>query len=383
MVASCTTFDSDPPPADAAVEEASAADAPVGSEGGPDGEQPVDGGRLPALQPVCPAPAGGTGSPAAWQLRKLFVAPASAKMFPFAIATDATHVTWLAQVATSANPNPYDGVGEADVLRVPKDGAGVAVTLAHGQRFARALALDGIYAYWVAHVGNVPTLLRVERDCAVGCAAPQAVMVFPASDPIARLARATPGILFATSDGGKLFRIDVDAPAPELVFAAADNAGLAVTSASAYVSANNLNAVARAPVVGGAGSVLAVVPAPEVDGGVKGLVPIATDCNSLWAVREHSMPQVLVLPLSNPAMSFKYLTSRLTIGAFDLVADAKYLYSGAANAGGLFVIDKTTGANSHLAGTNVWRIAVDDDGVYFGEHDPNTDTGTITMLVKN
>ena len=72
----------------------------------------------------------------------------------------------------------------------------------------------------------------------------------------------------------------------------------------------------------------------------------------------------------------------MTIGAFDLAADAKYVYSGAANSGGVFVIDKSSGASSHLAGTNVWRIAVDADGVYFGEHDQNTDTGALYMLVK-
>ena len=68
----------------------------------------------------------------------------------------------------------------------------------------------------------------------------------------------------------------------------------------------------------------------------------------------------------------------------DLGADARYVYAAALNTGGIFALQKTSMATAHPYTGNVWNLAVDDDGVYFGEHDPSAagGAGTIYMLVK-
>ena len=382
MMASCTTFDTEPPVADASSDATASDGPPIGPDGSPpDVDAAPPDPPPPALEPTCPAPPGGIDKPTAWQKRSLFVPPAGGpKMFPFAIATDATHVTWATQIEAPGALNPYDGVGDGMIMRVPKDGSGTPVILATSQRFTRALALDGIFAYWVTYgEDNYARLMRTPRGCVVSCGPPEERGMFPRGNRIDRIKRAVDGVLFAISDSGNLFRIDVTSTTPTLVYAAAGNAGLAVTTSAAYASAMDWPAVGKAPVAGGAGADL-FRPAPD-DAGPVGVVPIATDCASLWMVRESTPPIVLEYALgSSPSRTT--LPMALPIGAFDLAADDRWLYFGAANAGGLYLVEKMTGTSNLLQGGNVWRIAVDRDGVYYGEHDRNSGTGNLYMLVK-
>lgn len=59
--------------------------------------------------------------------------------------------------------------------------------------------------------------------------------------------------------------------------------------------------------------------------------------------------------------------------------DARFLWIAVANAGGVYAYDKPTVDISLLRKGNVFALAVDDDGVYWGDHDG---TGTLRMLVK-
>jgi hypothetical protein len=383
---SCTTFGSDPHPDPDATTEASTPgdDGAPSPETGTDGA-PRDGGPFGALSPVCPAPSGGTMMPDKWKPRALFVPAAGAlRRYPFSIATDATHVTWVAQVGTvddgGPDTDPYNGIGLGDVLRVAKTG-GPATTLARGQRFARALALDGDHAYWATfETDGLPRLVRQRRDadCALGCP-PEPVTTFPAGPPIVRLLRAVPGVLFALAENGDLFRYELGTIGPERVLTSAPFPALALTDQEAYLAAEK-SASVRHTSVGKKLTTNPLFDIAAVDGGPLGVGPIATDCASLWMVQQVSPPRLLRCPIATPGMVTS-LSAPLTIAPFDLAADSRFVYSAAPNAGGVFAIDKLSGVGVLLQGANVFQIAVDGDGVYFGEHD-RKGTGKITMFVK-
>ncbi len=382
--ASCTTFDTenDPTP-DAASDTSTDGDGAAPDAAGD--AEPLDGGSMPALTAVCPPPSGGVKPAESWEKRPLYM-PSVARMYPFAIATDATHVTWVAQLGTAADSGlpdnaPYNGIGEGHILRVPKQG-GKTVTLARAQRYARSLALDGDHAYWAIYdTDNVARLVRQRRDadCDAGCAAPELVTSFPPGSPIVTLRRAAPGVLFALRENGPLFRFVVGSLAPEPVLTSGDYPALTVTDKEAFLSAGTVAEVGRAGLTSGAPN-QPLVAIPPLDGGPVGVAPIATDCTSLWMIRELSQPQVLKVSIAD-ASSLVTLANRLTINAFDLAADSRFVYAASPNAGGVFAIDKNNGASVLLRPGNVFRLAVDSEGIYFGEHD-RSGAGALIMIVK-
>jgi hypothetical protein len=329
------------------------------------------------LRPPCPPPAGGTTLPTTWDKRTLY-SPAG-RMYPFAIATDATHVTWVAQPGVTDggdDTEPYNGNASAVILRVSKLGNAPPVVLARDQPRVKALVLEGDSVYWTTFANGIPTLVRLPRDadCAAGCATPEVVAPLSGGYPVSRLVRAAPGILFGMGDTGKLFRIELGS-LPTVVIET--GAYPAMTATATHVFAAGLESarvqrstLGRPPMVDDP-----YLDIPE--GGPVGVGPIATDCTSLWMVRgtELLRHELAVTPRTlTPFADFG-------TGLFDLATDAKYVYGGAPNAAGVFVIDRVSSGLSQLYAGNVFGLAVDDDGVYFGEHG-GAGAGTITMLVK-
>jgi hypothetical protein len=387
VVASCATFGGEDPLPDGGVDEASTSDAGPDDSGrdASDGSAP-DGSGLPALAAPCPPASGGAGLPGQWQQRVLYTP--SVRMYPFDMATDATHVTWLAHVGTNyggPDTEAYNGSGMAVLLRAPKDGNGPAVTLARDQPSARALVLDGDYAYFTTDSSGSKRLVRQRRDadCSVDCAEPTPVMTFPPGVKIDKLVRPEPGLLFAIGEAGQVFRVKLGDVSPTRVSTSGTYPSLTATTTDVYASAGLSPDVVKVPVSGGA-PVEPYLSFPPADGGPPGVVPIATDCTALWMVREFAQPQIYRHDLAS-AGSLTPVGGTLDVNAFDLAVDTRFLYVASPNAGGIALVEKSSGNRIGIYNGNVHRVAVDDDGVYFGEHGPQATTpkpGTMIMLVK-
>jgi hypothetical protein len=385
--ASCASFGAEPP------QEASPAEA--GSDGALPAEASTDGG-LDATSDgagprgACPPPAGGATAPTSWARRTIFASDAGVgRSYPFAIAPDATHVTWVAQLGLldgGPDTEPYNGHGTAVVLRAPKAGGGPFAVLARDQARAMALAVDGDFAYWGAGAAGAPEGLFQQRtsvDCGAGaCAVPPVkIATFPDGVEITRLRRAGPGLLVALAGDGRTFRIAVGSDPVEL-FKTGTYPAVALTDTHVYGSAAALPSVVRAELSSGAVSAPYVGLSP-VDGGDLGGALLATDCSALWMVRKQPGAWSLQRHDLGAATPFVPVAS-LAAGPFDLAADARHVFAAVPNGGGVYAYELSGAATSVsvLYAGNVFALAVDDDGVYFGEHDQvRVTAGEISMLV--
>jgi uncharacterized protein YuzE len=146
---------------------------------------------------------------------------------------------------------------------------------------------------------------------------------------------------------------------------------MTATDDGAYVTSRSYGGVGR--VASGGGVTPLYVAAP--DGGLAGL---ATDCSDLWGRSAESAPPVTMtrFPATGQPTAGGTLPMQLY---FDTKADAAYVYLAAANVGGVYAYDKNNGTTTPLYAGNVFALAVDADGVYWGEHGGS---GALYMLVK-
>lgn len=393
FAASCSSF--------GAESDESVADATAGPRDGeaPDSESGRDGASTDGasgdagadLRLPCPPAWGGTTLATAWEKRTIYEPPIDGGadagrvwMYPFAIATDSSHVTWLAQLGVPGSADdtePYNGNADAIVLRAPKQ-PGAPVVLARGQHRAVALALDGDFVYWVTwDVDDIGRMFRQPRDanCDVSCT-PELVTTFSAR--IVRLVRAAPGIFFAVGGGGQTFRFQLGTW-PTLVTSTGNYPSIAATSDHVFASAMTVARVTRASVLDAAAVDDPYLAVPALDAsGYVGVGPTATDCASLWMVKSTNGVEELYRHDFASAGSFTKLTA-IGGGTPGIAADEKYVYGAQWNAGGVLVVEKISGGSATVYAGNVWTVAVDDEGIYFGEHAPRAPaTGTLYMRVK-
>ena len=379
--ASCSSFTEEEGPTTPNEAGAEGSDAPPIDmpDGGDAGEGRL---RLP-----CPPAKAGTAQPTAWVKRTLFAPPVGGqRMYPFVIATDSSHVTWLAQLGTvptgGSDRDPYNGNGKTVVMRARKDGTGQATLLADDQESATALVLDGTSVYWATHDSGTSTLRTQSRDftCGSPCQAPTTLLKFKIGERIIRLVRPAPGVLFALAENGKVYRIQIGSGAG-LVLSTANLPAITATDKQVYASALEDNRVQMVP-IGIPMPPISSSVLPREGGAGVGVAPIATDCTTLWMSREYSNGKhILGAPLAALGTPSK-LAEVGDLVVFDIAADARFVYVAAANAGGVFAIDKLSQISEQPYEGNVFRLAVDDDGVYFGEHAVDKSPGSITMLVK-
>jgi len=386
--AACAAFSEDTASPPVAVDPDGAADGAADASDAMPFDAPADASAPDVdeskLRMLCPPANGGTTLATAWITRTLFAPPKGERMYPFAIASDSTHVTWLAQVGTSdggADTVPYNGGGSAVVMRMGKAGLGKPAVLAHDQMRATALALDGAKVYWTTYEGNRSTLRAQRRDIACGavCPEPETILTFDPNVRIVRLIRPASKVLFALAESGQVYRVGLGTAA-QYIFQSGTYPAITATANHVYTSAGLSPNLERVQVDG-----LLPEPTyytfPPVAGGGVGVSPIATDCTTLWMVRGYPDGRHIVgRELLSGTVS--QLTILGQVDAYDLAADARYVYTAAANGGGIYAVDTTTKITEHPYSGNVFGLAVDDDGVYFGEHDPNGGAGTIKMLVK-
>lgn len=373
-VASCSSFDEEPPA------EAGSLDEAGGAEGGTDATSEAEGSTSPPLTCV----KGTTKATDALSVRPLYLP--SSEGFPYGLSTDATHVTWLEQPSADAAFDASFGNAPARVLRIAKnpDASAAPVELARNQPGATAIQVDGSYAYWTTWGGSGSTakMLRVPINTACGttCPEPEPVATFPANIRVVRIVRFKPGVFVAQGEAGDVFYVEPGQPVSRM-FATGTFPGIAVTSAHLYASSE----------LGGANvvrSTLAAKPSvepnyltvPPADGGQVGVGHLAADCTSLWMTQYFSSGKVNIYThdFARPG-SFDFVLQSAAI-VNDAVADETYAYGAVFNSG-VHVIDRRQKKTLLLRAGDVLRLAIDDDGVYFGERGL-AERGAIFMVEK-
>ncbi len=361
-------------------------DASVESSAAPDdaGTATIDADTRP---PACPSRAPAC-NPTVCTRRTLFESPTGAS--PFGTVVDSTHVYWLEQ--PGGRPG-YDGGDKAKLRRVSKKGDGKVEDLVRDQNKAVALERVGDVLYWATRddAAATSTLWRTKTSsvCNVDCPAPQPVFVLTGDHVVAL--RAVGSQLFAVQGNGPVYRVDLS-QTPSVSFGPLANPGkfpaLTTTATHAYASALLDPRIVRIEPTAKQGSDVAWATVPD-GGSNAGLAPTTSDCSAVWGYRRASAGAELVrADLDGGPISV--LAAGNSIDVFGIAADARYVYVGGANGGGLLAFDKENPSARYPAQKgNVWRIAVDDDGIYWGEHssEPRNDAGlpsggSIYMLVK-
>ena len=105
-----------------------------------------------------------------------------------------------------------------------------------------------------------------------------------------------------------------------------------------------------------------------------------TDCTDVWA-RRGPATQIVSFPLADPVVETRVESVPMTL--YDVAGDAKYLYYAGANEG-VFVYERSgSSPPTRIGGDKAFAIAVDSDGVYWGEHKIESPlAGAIYKLVK-
>ncbi len=257
-----------------------------------------------------------------------------------------------------------------------------AKVLATNQPYAKALTLAPPYLYWATFDDNSNTssLVRVKADCQAPCTAD---VVGNYAAHISRLvAVGTTDLIALGEDGGKLVHFSLAADGGVstgiTVLTSTNLPGMAVTTTHAYVSGLLTKSIGRAEVSG-----VAKIPAwasLALDAGGTanvGIANLATDCKNLFGMHG---PDLVQVTLGGAAVAL--IATAVSPSAFDMVADAKYVYVASLNGYGVIAVDTTSAAQTQLAnGQSVVAIAVDSRGVYWGEHG-FSGGGTIMMLEK-
>ena len=373
VVAGCGKFlAGDPPemPPDASFpEDSSPGDA------APDAVAPDDGACRLAPAPSCSP----TSCP-----KLVLHDTAGARTAPWGIATSDKAVFWLEQPATNEG---YNGNAMARVLRAPKDpSGGITTELALGQARAITLAVMGGWVYWTVYdvaVDQFARLRRVRTDCAGGCS-PEELLVTTRGVRIMKLVPVGETTLFGIGEAGQIVRFDVGGAKMSMagpLFEKPGFASLANTGHHVFVSSNNSPTLARMD-LDGTNIDEKFLAVPSGDGGAEpGINSLWYDCQEkLWA-RRGPGTDLVSLSLADGQMHTVKAQAKLTV--YDVGGDARYLYLAGANEG-LFALDRQGSATLEpVGGVKVFAVAVDDAGVYWGEHDTDTPmAGTIYMLTK-
>jgi len=331
-----------------------------------------------ALLPACPSSREWSCRPSTCEVIRLHSGDPAA--FPFQIASDQGHVYWVAQDQSSERDS-YNGRGLARIYRASKDGREVA-QLARAQTEATTIALDGDHVYWVARGDRmVFELRRVSRrsSCQPSCQSPEVIASFPAGVQITRLRRSRPGELLALGDVGQLYRVSVDGREPTtLIRATSHYADIAVHENTAWVGGGSSPVVARVHVSTGEDAGVLTIPAR--DGGV-GTSRLATDCMHVY-LQGHPDGTVIFRARLNASTAETFFTAGTWRLMFDMAVDENFIYFAEPNAGGVYALAKSgRGDLVRFASGNVWFVAADEDGVYWGEHGRSA-PGAIFMLRK-
>lgn len=354
-----------------AGEASSAIDAPVVAEDA--------GPKMGAHVPRCPRPPGPSCELSACERRILYAPPSTGVEFPYDIATDSSFVYWTSMFAEDAGDLPYDGIGIARIRRVARAPGSTPSVIADGQRNARWLAMAGDYLYWLAENGasSIWELRRVRRDCPESCVVENVGPV--GSGLFFGFVAIDDETLLATQFNGTTILLSVPmmgSASFATVTTTSDLGAVAATSTDGFASGGFTPTVRRIPAATGVATALSTLPDASAGENV-GLNPLTTDCTTVfgWRGGQH----VWRIPIEG-GVPAEHATLPVSL-VFGLVTDRDWIYAASPDGFGLAAISNASGARTMLRAGNIHRVAVDDVGVYWGDHD-KTSSGPIWMMVK-
>lgn len=382
----CDDFGNDAPPAvDADAGDAGDAGNALVDGSNPD---PRDGGneedadkrdagvaQIDGLYPTCPPSS--TQSKLSNTIPKVIVRAAAGFDYPFGIVTDTTSIYWVSQYVP-ANGTPqqrddaYNGNTKARIHRALKSDGNAdtnnSVLVANEKEKTVAITLDGDFIYWASKKDAANAVIRrTPRSCLAPCM-PEDWLTVPTGPNVTLLRRARDGLIFAMAEDGKVFRIDTKTKDVKAVNQTTDaNPSMAVTTDSAFISWLNQpstfeitsgSANPHGTFVGGS--------SPELGGG-----ELATDCDRVYAWRKFD--KNVWSTSAKQGGAFVKLADVGQVGAYDMLVDHDYIYVASPDGYGIKIVDLATRKvfPSTYPGS-YFRIAVDDSGLYGGEHNHDT-----------
>lgn len=366
IVAACSSFEVTP-----ADDRDDAAATPPGDSSSPSVDRSAPGSL------GCTAPRGLDCDPAKGCALTSLFAPTPSE-YAFSIVTDADKVYWITQTNTADSGPAFDGAGVAKIHWISKRQPRERKTVTGGQLQTTALALDGDSVYWPARAEKDTSwaLRRAARDCsnADGGNCGTDFFVNLGGDPIVDLRSMVPGQLVAATSKGTVLLIDLARKQVSRLNATGDLPTLAATEQSAFAASQYRHDIAEVVRIETAFRGFGSVPDAGKESGVQFL---ATDCTTVFGLRTPEQTgdrEVFVLgSAAPPAIG----TIPRTFSPKAMAADARYLY--VAGSGGFFVRDTAAGTPFALRpGPDTWRLAVDDDGLYYANHT----TGELYMLAR-
>lgn len=379
VAAACSTFSGGAtneapdagPPSDSGVATSDGGPTEIGDATTAD----PDAGSAPSIEagatrPLCPAAAG----PGAFSgVVELSPPPASGSEYPFQLATDSKLIFWAAQFSLPDDASfhvAYDGHGASRIYRRAKSTPSLPPDrLVDNQSIVTSIAIDGDFVYWVTWDTTANTLHRVRRDCTAPCTAEDVSNGRLANgSPVVELLATSPGFLVYVTLNAAFYRVKLDGiTLPFALLPAQSTAGVAAKTDTLFVGLPAQGA--PVDVFDNVSTTNTGTPSGMIAGITKqSAAHLATDCNNLFAYGTNGGIYDTALTDKN----LKFWTDGGIPEVFDLALDLQNVYLAQANSGGVLAFNRTTQAPTPLYHGNVWRLAVDDDGVYWGEHGSST-----------
>jgi hypothetical protein len=285
----------------------------------------------------------------------------------FGIAATTKHVYWAAQSA-------YNGSSNGFILRVSKAG-GVRDKVAAVFNPLQVTAAYG-YVYWLSRATQ-SSVWRVPDACSPPACTPELVHQRQAGDPIVNFAVVAPDEVIVHANF-KLVRVRLQQTTwvadPEL--AVGSNGDVHGADVGIFFASSPSREVKRVTFssTGGMTTLHTTMPG---DAGVRLLT---SACGSLYALATvNGAADALydVTALNGPPKS---VSIGVDTNVFALASDARFIYFGVPDIGGIYRVERSGGLPKKLAEANVFALAVDDDAIYYADH-AGTD-GRIQKLTK-
>jgi hypothetical protein len=264
------------------------------------------------------------------------------------------------------------------VLRVSKAGASTqqATVLADNQSRTTTLIKDGADLYWIVSTASDAGSSSTLRRLAGATGSPEDVSTF--AGIARRLVRAAPGVFFAADNLGNVRRLTKDGMVSDIE-KTSSTPSLAATKDFVFTGGGQLARVDRLPAGGGPGSTFFAVPDGTPDASLPGVHVLGADCDRMFGVRDDE--GAFFWSAASPG-SYTATTATFADGQ-DIASDEGFVYVAERRAGGGVFRGARDGKGfASLYTGDVWRLAVDDDGIYWGEHAKGSLAGNVFMQKK-